>query len=219
MFKKDQHENLDLNGHTNFNNSSILNSNSILASISTPPPILLSTSQFIGQINMNSNPNDEESEEDDDYDAEEHPNAYHSIATARASIDSPTENPNDEENEEQSESDASQPHIANNSNLSISSLESASSQTLVQPQRSKTLNDSASIADASKKTNDTSKMSFTNSQGNTQAHNFNFADPKNSNKILEGLNKLRTSGTLCDITLKIESQEFQCHKVALFIVK
>lgn len=204
MLKKDQqHESLDLNRRTNSANSSMLNTSPILASIATPPPILLSTSQFISQLNINSNLNGEESDEDEDYAAEEPLNAFENIP--------PIEN---EEIEEDSDSDASQPHIVNNSNLSISSLESASSQTLVQPQRSKTLNDSASVADVSKKTShDGSKMSFTSSQSNTQAHNFNFVDPKNSNKILEGLNKLRQSGTLCDITLKIEGEEFQCHKV------
>jgi hypothetical protein len=49
----------------------------------------------------------------------------------------------------------------------------------------------------------------------SSGNKFFFKDPSNSSKILEGLNKLRTSKSMCDITLKVEDAEFFCHKCVL----
>ena len=42
-----------------------------------------------------------------------------------------------------------------------------------------------------------------------------FVDPDHSSKMLEGLNRLRLNGTLCDVILCCEGQEFPCHRHVL----
>ena len=42
-----------------------------------------------------------------------------------------------------------------------------------------------------------------------------FVDPDHPSKVLEGLNRLRLNGTLCDVILCCEEQEFPCHRGVL----
>ena len=42
-----------------------------------------------------------------------------------------------------------------------------------------------------------------------------FKEHDHPNKVLEGLNRLRLNGTLCDLILCCEGQEFPCHRYLL----
>ena len=42
-----------------------------------------------------------------------------------------------------------------------------------------------------------------------------FVDSKHPNQVLEGLNRLRLQGVLCDVILCCEREEFPCHRYLL----
>jgi hypothetical protein len=80
--------------------------------------------------------------------------------------------------------------------------------------------DSANAPDAksdSKTKADTKKFTLSRSSSNVSptSNEFVFKDSNNSNKILEGLNKLRLSKSLYDVVLKVNAEEFACHKCVL----
>jgi hypothetical protein len=61
----------------------------------------------------------------------------------------------------------------------------------------------------------TSSFNISSSQSGNGTNHSLFKDTTNSSKILDGLNKLRESNCLCDVILKVDGDEFSCHKVCL----
>jgi hypothetical protein len=133
-------------------------------------------------------------------------------------------NMSDENENDESEGNQFDPDLQNQQQQQLSQT-SSSSFSVVSPQHMHQANETALANETNIQHNNTKTIEILKSNLNqTQtAQTFHatnpyvFCDKNNTCKILEGLNKLRLDNLLCDVILKVDNEEFPCHKVFINI--
>ena len=145
------------------------------------------------------------------------PNLFTNVSSQASRLDSAP-------NPQWSNGDTSASDTQTSSSLSSSSMGTTVSSSVLDisdaNRNSLTSPDSTNPSDSksdSKTKPDTKKFTLSRSSSNISptSNEFVFKDSNNSNKILEGLNKLRLSKSLYDVVLKVDAEEFACHKCVL----